>query len=190
MIELNGTLPINDTQKWVYVTLIVDGDECQFTHVAPAELTGTALQVFIESREDAYKLDILRDMYPGAIVTQAEEQTPLEAFEEWVSTGYFNTIEDAVDVTDAVDVITKVPWTNVHPDSLYQLPVLDFMKLFTDEETVGIYSSTDVHVRIFLAKLSAARQIDFRDTDLMAGVSYLVTLDLLTTERAEEIMAL
>ena len=108
MIALNSTTEIDDKQKWVHVTLEVDGDECQFNHVAPTGLEGTDLQKFIESKEDSYRFDILRDMYPTC---RDQKKTDLETMLEW--------IKDGCNLRDKDGQFTgkaeKVEWINTHP---------------------------------------------------------------------------
>ena len=67
-ITINSTRPVNGdvSQKWIEITVNADGDDCKFTHVAPADLDGDALQAYVDGREDFYKRELLRNMYSGA----------------------------------------------------------------------------------------------------------------------------
>lgn len=58
MIVINGTKSLNDANQWIFPTITADGDECKFTHVAPADLTGQTLQDYVDAKEDLYRLDI------------------------------------------------------------------------------------------------------------------------------------
>lgn len=186
MIAITGVKPINDDEQWIFVTLTVDGDECKFTHVAPTDLTGQVLQDYVNARENGYNLDILRDMYPGAIVIPAENQTMLEAFTAWIAAGHKNIVE--IDDEQVETVITKTPWSGAHPEDLYQISVLDFRKRFTLAEKIAIHTSTDPIVQVFIGDLSAASFVDFRDPDLSAGMDYIVSLGLVTEARKSEIL--
>jgi hypothetical protein len=118
LIVLNGTLPIDDKKKWVFAIIPdVDGTDCEFTHVAPVDLSGSELEAFLDSKEDFYKLDILKDMYPGAIIPPSENLTPLKAFEAWIVSGHHIPVLDS-DGNETTVVITKIPWTGKHPDKM------------------------------------------------------------------------
>lgn len=185
-MKINGTLPINDKQQWVFMTLTVDGNECKFLHVAPANLTGIDLQDFVNGKEDAYRLDILKNMYPGAIVPTIEGNTPVQDFEAWIANGHKNTIG----ATTTKTLIPKVPWAGTHPPELNRISVLDFLKRFTSEEKLEILSSADPMVKVFTTLLSAASFVDFDDDDLQTGMRYLVALSMLTEARRVEILTL
>lgn len=118
MIILKGTKKADDQKSWIFVTLTVDGDECNFIHTAPANLAGQALQDYIDAREDSYRLDILKDMYPGSIFGST-----VGDFTDWIIAGRKNpdTI-DADDKTIIGEVIEKVPFASNH-DALYDVPL-------------------------------------------------------------------
>lgn len=187
MITINGTKPIDDNRQWVFITAAVDGDECQFSHVAATGVSNQDLQDYVDARADHYKLDILKDMYPGAGVVPAESQTWIDAFMAWVADGHKNIIE--VDGEQVETVITKVPWAGSHPEEIYRISVLDFRKRFTQAEKIAIHSSTDPIVQVFIADLSAASFVDFRDPDLSDGMDYIAYLGFITEMRKVEILA-
>ena len=56
-ITINKTKTIvqDDSQQWIFITVNVDGDDCEFTHVAPSDLEGDDLQTYVDSREDFMK---------------------------------------------------------------------------------------------------------------------------------------
>ena len=64
MAILNSTTPLDEEQKWVSVQVEADGDKCNFNHVAPADLEGDGLQAFVDGKEDFYRRELLRNMYP------------------------------------------------------------------------------------------------------------------------------
>lgn len=113
MIIINGALPINDNRQWIFLTLTINGDECKFTHAAPADLTGQDLQDYVDAREDDYKLDILKDMYFGAKPVQAPDLTELANFEMWISMGQMNVDEGGNEI-----FIPEVSWVGTHPEKM------------------------------------------------------------------------
>ena len=64
-VVLNGSKAIDTEKQWAFVTVTIDGQEYKFTHVAPANITGTALQDFVSKQEAAYTRDILADLERG-----------------------------------------------------------------------------------------------------------------------------
>ena len=49
---------------WIHVTFEVDGEQIEYTNVAPQDLTNDELQKYADEREHSYRFDVLRDMYP------------------------------------------------------------------------------------------------------------------------------
>jgi hypothetical protein len=104
-ITINNTRPIiggDDSQKWIEISVNVDGDDCKFTHVAPADLSGDDLQTYVDHREDFYKKEVLRNMYLGADTYN----DPLEDFEEWIAAGCKNAEVKGEDLEGNEYVIT------------------------------------------------------------------------------------
>ena len=68
---------------------------------------------------------------------------------------------------------------------------LDFLRSFTDPEFEGIIgaSRTNDKAEMFLVKLEVAGFIDLKDSGTIRAVNGLAQLDLLTPERASEILA-
>jgi len=101
-ITINNTRSIsgNDLTQWVDITVNADGDDCKFTHTAPSDLSGDALQAYVDSREGFYKRELLRNMYDKADCYNSS----LEDFEAWVSAGCKNAVvtTPAVEASDAV----------------------------------------------------------------------------------------
>lgn len=63
---------------------------------------------------------------------------------------------------------------------------------FTDSEYVGVLAAakTDVEVQAWVDKLYAATNIDLKDLRTIAGINMLVIKNLLTQDRATEILNL
>jgi hypothetical protein len=99
-ITINKRSAIDDDKQWIYITVNADGDDCKFTHVAPKDLSGDALQAYVDGREDFYKKELLRNMYDKADCYNSS----LEDFEAWVSAGAKNSVvtTKAVSAKDAV----------------------------------------------------------------------------------------
>jgi len=101
-ITINNTRSVsgNDSNQWIDITVNADGDDCKFTHTAPKDLSGDALQSYVDGRENFYKREILRNMYGGADAYDSS----LEDFEAWVSAGAKNSVvtTKAVSAKDAV----------------------------------------------------------------------------------------
>ena len=86
-VTINTTEPVGDgSQNWIHITVNADGDDCKFTHTAPSDLSGDALQAYVDGREGFYKRELLRNMYRGADAYDSS----LEDFEAWVSAGAKN----------------------------------------------------------------------------------------------------
>lgn len=100
MVTIVSTAQYNDSQQWVYLTLDVDGDMCQFDYSAPL-ISGGDLQSWCDAREDKFKIIILNEMYPGADYSDQPGDTELEKFTAWIVAGHEN--------PDGT-VITKVPF--------------------------------------------------------------------------------
>jgi len=119
VITINKIVPVNgdSSQNWIYMVVTADGDDCKFAHVAPSDLEGDDLQSYVDSREDFYKREILRNMYKGA---DAYDKS-FEDFEAWVSAGCKNTEVKGVDadgeeiVIKAEEVIEKKAWVDSEP---------------------------------------------------------------------------
>jgi hypothetical protein len=90
-------------------------------------------------------------------------------------------------LVDGVAQITRT-WQAVTPPPASFTP-LEFLALFTDAEKAAIVSSTDPNVRLFLLMTSGARQITMNDTQTIAGINYLVSQGLLTSDRGTAILA-
>tara|TARA_R100001530_G_C4223941_1_gene130747 strand:+ start:255 stop:611 length:357 start_codon:yes stop_codon:yes gene_type:complete len=116
-ITINSTRqPEGKSYQHIFITVNVDGDDCKFTHSAPSDLSGDDLQSYVDSREDFYKVEILRNMYGGADAYNKS----LKDFEKWVSDGCKNAgvkgadIEGNEYVIKAEETISKKTWVDTH----------------------------------------------------------------------------
>ena len=85
-ITLNSTTPLDETQKWASVQVEADGDKCNFNHVVPADLEGDDLQAYVDGREDFYRRELLRNMYPSADCYNSG----LKEWDKWIAAGCKN----------------------------------------------------------------------------------------------------
>ncbi len=182
MITINGVKPLTDAEQWIFLTIAADGDECQFTHVAPADLTGQGLQDYAYTNEESYRLDILKDMYPGAKPAQTPDLTELENFKMWISAGQINVGEDGNEI-----FIPKVPWTGEHPMET-GITVLEFRQRFTFAERIAILESIDAGIGVFVEDLRAAVRVHVEHPHVIEGMDYLVSKGVITAERKVEIL--
>ena len=116
-ITINKTEPVGDgSQNWIYITVNADGGDCKFTHTAPKDLSGDALQAYVDGRENFYKRELLRNMYDKADCYNSS----LEDFEAWVSAGCKNAEVKGEDMEGNEIVITpekvieKTAWVDLH----------------------------------------------------------------------------
>lgn len=88
-------------------------------------------------------------------------------------------------------------WIQYPPPPPPPLTKIDFMKRFTDNELIGIeilrQTAPDVQVRATLTVLKeswmVANDINISDSKTIQGIQVLVSLGLLTQERAAEVLA-
>jgi hypothetical protein len=64
----------------------------------------------------------------------------------------------------------------------------EFLNRFTQAERIAIRASTDVYVQDFITLVQAAQVVNTSNETMIAGMAYLVTLGLLTSERKDEIL--
>lgn len=170
---LNNVQEIDDNQQWVFVTLTVDGDDCQFTHVAPIALAGQDLQDFVDARENSYTLDILKDMYPDAPNSAKGSR---EDFEQWITDGkiVLEVLDDEDNVVTPEYVSTKVPWTNQHPDIIPASGTEEANLLAAAKDLISslTYNDIDDHIETVFDNLNVAQQNSLKK--LYKVVLYLV----------------
>lgn len=66
---------------------------------------------------------------------------------------------------------------------------LEFMALFTLTEQALIVVSNDVQVKLFVMMATGAGVIQLDDSEVVQGVEYLTTVNLITTARAAAILS-
>lgn len=156
---LNNSQEIDNDKQWVFVTLTVDGDDCQFTHVAPIALIDQDLQNFVDAREDAYKLDILRDMYPDVPSSVRNNSSD---FEQWILDGKIvpEVLDDGDNVVTPEYVSTKILWTNTHPDiiSASGTEKANLLVAAKDLTSSLTYNDVDNHIETVFGNLNVAQQ--------------------------------
>ena len=105
-ITINKTeKPSSKSFQNIWIVVGADGDRCNFVHTAPADLEGDDLQAYVDGREDFYKRELLRNMYPTADCYDAD----LESFEAWIAAGCKNAEQTETIITPAqpaVDAVT------------------------------------------------------------------------------------
>ena len=110
MIVINGSQNVKNKFQNIFITVDVDGP-IKYTHTAPIGLSGQGLQDYVDSREDQYKLNILKDLYSGC-----PSFGDLESMEQWIADGHKIIIGYDEEEQPIYEVIEKVPWTSTHPD--------------------------------------------------------------------------
>jgi hypothetical protein len=104
-ITINRTTkPTGKTFQNVWVEIDADGDKCVFPHSAPEELEGDDLQAFVDGKEDFYKREVLRNMYPTADCYNSG----LKEWDEWIAAGCKNAEQTKTTVTPAQPAVDAV----------------------------------------------------------------------------------
>ncbi len=94
------------------------GQWTTFQLYVDSELTGQALQDYLDANEDRYELICLKHEYPESSGTPKEVYYgDLDKFQEWIAKGL--KIPEVKDeegkVLQVESVAVKKPWTNTHP---------------------------------------------------------------------------
>ena len=158
-VTLIARRPMKDPEtQWVFMIVTADGTACEYSNTAPGDLNDAQVQTHINSNEDLYKLDCLKDLYKGYDLTGFEDgiKTNLEVFEEWIAAGHTNPGNIRID---------KQPWKShfpaeAKPDYLESLSQLSQLSELADKDfaDVGAYIDTNVTsiatARTFLKKLT------------------------------------
>lgn len=97
--------------------------------------------------------------------------TDYQAYLSWVSLG--NT------ATPYVPPATPAP----------HLTFLQFMALFTPAEQASIVNSTDTQVKLWLIMATGSGTIGLTDPDVVQGLAYAVSINLITAPRQTQILA-
>jgi hypothetical protein len=69
------------------------------------------------------------------------------------------------------------------------LTFLQFMSLFSSAEQAAIANSTDTQVKLFLLMATGAGVLDLQNPEVVAGVSYLASLNLIAAPRVATILS-
>lgn len=136
MIKIITTQEIDDKQQWIFMTISIGDKSVKYTHVAPSSLTGQALQKFVDSRENNYVLDMLKDAYPNSDYRRfmKGDLTELDIMKKWIKSGHKNLIGKR-DGKNVYEVIERQEWTYEHPDFIELEKEIDEIK---DEKVRGI----------------------------------------------------
>ena len=98
------------------MTVSVLGENYKYVYTAPKDLSGDALQSYLDGRENFYKKKVLRNLYPSADVYNSS----LEDFEAWIADGCKNVEVKGEDMEGNEYVITpetvieKTAWVDSH----------------------------------------------------------------------------
>ena len=104
-ITINKTeKPTGKPHQNVWIVVEADGDKCIFPHSAPEELEGDGLQAYVDGREDFYKRELLRNMYPTADCYDGS----LEDWDKWIANGCKNAEQTKTTVTPAQPAVDAV----------------------------------------------------------------------------------
>ncbi len=184
-MEINGTLEI-DGEQLVCMTIEIHGEKYKFKHTAPAELKDLEeLKAYVAARLNSYRLDILRDIYPGAIIFPGDVPE-LERFEAWISAGCKNVIDGPDGPVETV--IEKKQWKGKHPPMETGITVLEFRQKFTINELVAIKTSADPIIGVFVDDLHVAPQVHLDNPRVIEGMNYLVSVNVISEKRKAEIL--
>lgn len=85
---------------------------------------------------------------------------------------------------------TIAPYVEPTPPPKTQFTPLEFMERFTDQEQLDLSGAalTDPQVKLFYDKMLAAKDIDLNDQRTQMGMALLVSKNLLSQARANQIL--
>jgi hypothetical protein len=100
---------------------------------------------------------------------------------------------------DCSNPVAQIGWTfaggvytPVTPPVVYQisgLSFLQFMALFSAAEQAAIVTSADTQVRLFVLMAGGAGSIDLTNSQVVAGVNYLASINLIAQSRAAAVLS-
>jgi hypothetical protein len=141
--------------QWVYMTLVVGGQERTYTYAVSSELSGQPLQDFVDSQEDRYKLSVLKSIYPDA---PESVKGNIADFEQWV-----------IDETP-----TPLAWEACkHPD-IFPASGIEASTLLADVKDLVnslAYDQIDTHIETVFSDHTVAQQNSLKK--LYKAVLYL-----------------
>lgn len=101
------------------------------------------------------------------------------------------------DVSVVADMVNKKQWnpeTSLMED--WEPPVrviskFQFLKRFSAEKRAALLTlaKTDVMVEVFMTMLNAAQEVDLDDQETVQGIEYLVSVNAITEEERDAILA-
>jgi hypothetical protein len=97
-----------------------------------------------------------------------------------------------IDFEGDVPDLNKVTWDKTYLKFVSSTTVytkFEFLSKFTSEERIAIRTSTDPVVQDFIHMLEVSEQIDVSNTTTIDGINYLESINLLTNNRATEILS-
>jgi len=107
----------NADDKTVSFTIEYDGKDYKWHGDIPKDADA---QDYLDAKEDILKAEILRKMYPEAVVEQLNNKSALQSFEAWVKAGCKNAevkgvgLQNEEYVIKAEEVIEKKSWVDSH----------------------------------------------------------------------------
>ena len=108
----------NADDKTVFFTIEYDGKDYKWHADIPKDADE---QDYLDAKEKILKSEILRKMYPEAVVEQLDGKSELESFEAWIKAGCKNAEVKGVDdegneiIIKAEEVIKKKAWVDFEP---------------------------------------------------------------------------
>jgi hypothetical protein len=107
----------NADDKTVFFTIAYDGKDYKWHGDIPKDADA---QDYLDAKEDVLKSEILRNMYPEAVVEEIDGKSALESFEAWIKAGCKNAevkgvgLQNEEFVIKAEEVIEKKSWVDSH----------------------------------------------------------------------------
>ena len=123
----------------------------------------------------------------GRTVTVAVDQAGMDVYSLAGITASFPHGYDQASALDTIEGMAPADYVAPTPVKT-TMPFLDFMALFTPLEQAAIVNSTDTQVRLFTLQASGVQTIDLKDKRVIDGVNYCVSIGILTSSNAAQIL--